>query len=314
MDGSSYVTRQARVGYGSLIDVWHLGGHREAARECAALAVRQGVWTDPLQRARDHVPGLDARPLHDPADFWFTAYLEEQYPLIRAEIEALLDTADDPVEPTLEDGWLTLRGAWRQAYLFRDGRWQEEVCALLPVTRAILSDIPEITTLSPGSILISRLSPGTHIMPHCGSTNAVLRMHLGISVPPGASIRVGEHWLEWSEGRCLIFDDSYEHEVRQDGERDRVVLILDIAHPGLDEKARDGLLNRRPRPEDHITAFMRERGFARLDAREDGLRIEPDSANRERISAYLDAVGATAVELRDDQVVWDYATTQGGDE
>ena len=39
---------------------------------------------------------------------------------------------------------------------------------------------------------------------------------------------------EWAEGRCLIFDDSFEHEVWHEGDSDRVVLICDLWHPDLD--------------------------------------------------------------------------------
>ena len=39
---------------------------------------------------------------------------------------------------------------------------------------------------------------------------------------------------EWKQGECLIFDDSFEHEVWHDGDSDRVVLICDLWHPELD--------------------------------------------------------------------------------
>lgn len=37
---------------------------------------------------------------------------------------------------------------------------------------------------------------------------------LSLQVPPGCRIRVGREWRSWHPGRCLVFDDSYEHEVR----------------------------------------------------------------------------------------------------
>ena len=37
---------------------------------------------------------------------------------------------------------------------------------------------------------------------------------LPLQVPPGCRIRVGREWRSWHPGRCLVFDDSYEHEVR----------------------------------------------------------------------------------------------------
>ena len=53
-------------------------------------------------------------------------------------------------------------------------------------------------------------------------------------VPEGVRIRVGTETRRWRAGECLIFDDSYEHEVWHEGEGDRIVLICDMWHPGLD--------------------------------------------------------------------------------
>ncbi|KAH8094082.1 aspartyl/asparaginyl beta-hydroxylase [Aureococcus anophagefferens] len=49
----------------------------------------------------------------------------------------------------------------------------------------------------------------------------------------GCRIRVGADWRTWAEGRCLLFDDSFEHEVRNDTDRARVVLLLRFFHPDL---------------------------------------------------------------------------------
>jgi aspartyl/asparaginyl beta-hydroxylase len=300
-----YTQQLARVHYSSLIDAWMLGGREEAARECAALAVRQGMWEHPMQRAKDYIAGLTARPLHDPAGFWFTGYLEERFPQIRDEILGVLDTPSDPVRPTLEDGWLTRQGDWLQAHLFRDGQWQRDVCARFPVTTGILSEIPEVTTLSPGVIMISRLTPGTRIMAHCGSTNAVLRVHLPVRVPPGVSIRVADEVLTWTEGRCLIFDDSFEHEVWHEGTQDRIVLIVDMPHPDLSDSQRDGLLRRRPGPEEFITAFMRDRGIAGITSAGGVLAFRPDGPTGSMLGMYLDGAGITAADLRDGRVAWE---------
>jgi aspartyl/asparaginyl beta-hydroxylase (cupin superfamily) len=301
----SYITQMARRHFGNIIDVWNYGGRTDAARECAELAVKQGVWPNPLQRAREFVPGLESKPVHDSSSLWFTGYLEEQYPQIRAEIEAVLDTAGDPVKPTVEDGaGLIHRGTWKQGHLFKDGQWQDEVCEHFPVTTSILKEIPEVTTLGPGVIMISRLTPGTHITPHCGPTNAVLRIHLPIKVPPGAAIRVGEEWLEWSEGKCLVFDDSYEHEVRHDGDTDRIVLILDALHPDLQGRHEERLRQRRLTFEEQIVAFMRERGLERIDVRDGEPTFYPDAATRDLASVYMNHTGIVGAELDGDTVVW----------
>src|SRR5215470_11228679 len=61
----------------------------------------------------------------------------------------------------------------------------------------------------------SRLAPGAHITPHRGYegySGFVLRCHLGLVVPEGCALKVGDETRGWQEGRCLVFDDSYEHE------------------------------------------------------------------------------------------------------
>ena len=68
--------------------------------------------------------------------------------------------------------------------------------------------------LAAGVVMLSWLHPQSHIVPHCGHTNARLRIHLGVRTPPGASIRVHDRVLTWKEGECLVFDDSFEHEVK----------------------------------------------------------------------------------------------------
>ena len=44
---------------------------------------------------------------------------------------------------------------------------------------------------------------------------------------------MGEEWREWTEGECLVFDDSWEHEVHHRGDADRVVLLINFWHPEL---------------------------------------------------------------------------------
>jgi aspartate beta-hydroxylase len=109
------------------------------------------------------------------------------------------------------------------------------------------------------------MKPGTHLRAHCGPSNLRLRVHLGVDVPSagGWNIRVGDEVRQWREGECLVFDDSWEHEVwheatpgdaqRMGGpagpgagcgadSRARVVLIVDIWHPAIPFPERRGHL------------------------------------------------------------------------
>jgi aspartate beta-hydroxylase len=60
-------------------------------------------------------------------------------------------------------------------------------------------------------------------------------VHLPLIVPnPDAcGITVAGETMRWEVGKALVFDDAYEHEVWNDGDDDRVVLLLDTWHPDL---------------------------------------------------------------------------------
>ena len=47
-------------------------------------------------------------------------------------------------------------------------------------------------------------------------------------------LEVGDERRSWSEGKCLVFDDSYPHEVRHIAGGPRVVLAMDAWHPALE--------------------------------------------------------------------------------
>ena len=91
-----------------------------------------------------------------------------------------------------------------------------------------------------GQVKLSLMAPGIHVLPHCGPTNARIRMHLGLQVPEGITFKVGGEDAAWQEGKVLVFDDSFEHEVEAQpdacagkGCDERIVLIVDLWHPSL---------------------------------------------------------------------------------
>lgn len=161
----------------------------------------------------------------DPALFAFTAALEAGWATIRAEFERVERHAlmAWPERFLYDQGWEVL-GLWAFGARLRDN------CAMCPETARLVESIPGMTTAG-----FSVLAPGTHIRPHVGYTPAVLRCHLGLVVPPGCAMRVGAETREWHEGRCLVFDDTVEHEVWHRGDAERVILLVDFrksAHAG----------------------------------------------------------------------------------
>ncbi|MDQ6646330.1 MAG: aspartyl/asparaginyl beta-hydroxylase domain-containing protein, partial [Pseudomonadota bacterium] len=79
------------------------------------------------------------------------------------------------------------------------------------------------------------LKPGTHILPHRGVTNTRLVTHLPLIIPPDCALQVGGEIHAWQEGKCVTFEDTFEHEDWKRSEQTRVVLILDCWNPDLTE-------------------------------------------------------------------------------
>jgi aspartate beta-hydroxylase len=173
-------------------------------------------------------PDLDSQPWYDPASFPVARYLRAHYPEIRDEVLALESARFHP-----ESERIGRSGEWDVAFLYERGRRHDAVCDACPVTTRGVEGHNAMRTLA-GLIYVSRMRGGTHIAPHEGPTNLRLRCHLGITVPAGdCAIRVGHETRRWVEGDCLVFDDHFEHEAWNHTGADRVVLIVDIWHPGL---------------------------------------------------------------------------------
>jgi aspartate beta-hydroxylase len=173
-------------------------------------------------------PGLDSRPWFDPSDFPLVDYLETHYEAIRDEILGLESSSFHR-----ESERIKRSGQWDVAFLYERGRRRDAVCEACPVTTRGIESYPTMRTVA-GLIYASRMRGGTHIQPHRGPTNLRLRCHLGIKVPEGdCAIRVGDETRRWHEGRCLVFDDHFEHEAWNHTGEDRIVLIVDMWHPGL---------------------------------------------------------------------------------
>lgn len=232
--------------------------------DLAITAVKHGIWYTKWQRPPHFVPSLPAKPFHDSKDFPLSRALEENYSIIKAEFEAYMeklanrkDWDDSDKTPglgdvgnrpgALHDGGLKKSGKWQEVPLFTNCTKQHEYTEQFPETTRILqthcADATGLAFCGGGDVIFSVLTPGTRLRPHCGPSNARLTCHLAIKVPrscqQGCHIRVAaEEPRGWEEGRCLVFDDSFEHEVvfaEAKGDEpypgNRVVLLANFWHP-----------------------------------------------------------------------------------
>jgi aspartate beta-hydroxylase len=305
-------SEDVRKAYTALIDALGANGSTEAARACAELAVTQGVWRDPLQRPVHYVPTLPPRPVYDPSNYWFCTYLEDNYPRIRAELDTVVDPATSGFAPVEED--LVGAGRWDEVTLYEAGHRFDDACARFPVTAAVVDGIPEAAAAGIGVVTLSWLYPGSRIVPHCGGSNARLRIHLGLRVPGGAQIRVGDEVLTWQEGRCIMFDDSFEHEVWHDGDAPRVVLLMDVCHPDLDPANRDRMLASRVSFEERALRFLRKHGLRRVEMHGEDVSVELDRSAARAALRYLQGHGLQAAELNDGELLLDLGSRGAGNE
>jgi beta-hydroxylase len=118
---------------------------------------------------------------------------------------------------------------WKTFVFYGFGEKSELNCELCPKTAALLSAVPRLETA-----FFSVLAPGKHVPRHRGVTKGMVRCHLGLKVPKEADqcwMDVGSVRNHWKEGELLFFDDSYPHEVRNDTDEERAVLLFDFERP-----------------------------------------------------------------------------------
>lgn len=172
------------------------------------------------------------RTFFDADAFAWNRMFEEGAPEIRKELDQLLlkrEQIPNFREVSDNQKYLAPGEQWKTFFLYLYGRSVKENCARCPNTNRLLQGIPGMKTA-----MFSILAPGTHIPEHCGLYKGVLRLHLGLIVPKPESscrIRIGSDVRTWSEGRSLIFDDRYPHEVWNDSDAYRTVLFVDFVRP-----------------------------------------------------------------------------------
>ncbi|MBW8784150.1 MAG: aspartyl/asparaginyl beta-hydroxylase domain-containing protein [Novosphingobium sp.] len=198
-----------------------------------SLALRLGKWFQPrtnrIIARSSRVPDV---PVFADGTFPWTKKLEDNWEAIRAEaLAALEDLEKVPPLATISPDHRRIApaGRWRSFFLIGYRYREEDNCRRCPTTAALVSEVPGLN-----SAFFSVLVPHTHLPAHTGVSKSFLTCHLGIQVPrePGACrMRVVDRWLEWQEGKCLVFDDVYNHEVCNDSDETRIVLLIQFKRP-----------------------------------------------------------------------------------
>jgi ornithine lipid ester-linked acyl 2-hydroxylase len=191
-------------------------------------------WGKKLRRATDAVIARSSlvsnAPVLDPRDFAWTQLLRDNYDCILKEALAVLRDPEgvpllDEISP--DHRRIAPKGKWRSFFLRGYGCDIDENLACCPQTAEIVRRIPGLN-----SAFFSILAPGAHIPAHRGVTKGLLTCHLGLVVPKGpVRMRVDRQIVQWAEGQTLVFDDTYEHEVWNDTDETRAVLLVQFGRP-----------------------------------------------------------------------------------
>ncbi|HTY96262.1 MAG TPA: aspartyl/asparaginyl beta-hydroxylase domain-containing protein [Solirubrobacteraceae bacterium] len=195
------------------------------------ISVGERILT-PIERFIGRRSLVGDHTFFDTGQFPWVEHIERNWTVIRDEMATLLEDHDalpnfqdiskDQIEITDDDRWKTF-------FLYGYGFEAELGVEMCPRTAALMREIPGMTTA-----MFSILSPRKHILDHRGPYKGVLRYHLGLIVPedaPACRIRVGDDIRHWEEGKSLIFDDTFNHEVWNDTDETRVVLFVDVMRP-----------------------------------------------------------------------------------
>jgi aspartyl/asparaginyl beta-hydroxylase (cupin superfamily) len=161
--------------------------------------------------------------------------ITQQILIIREELDALL--ASRPSIPRYHEldflqfsisGKVDEDKDWRIFMLYMMGERPTANRSLCPKTCAMLDQVPDLF-----QAFFSILDAGKSIPPHVAPYRGYLRYHLGLKVPkanPPALHIAGQKHV-WQEGKAILFDETFRHEVVNKAEETRVILVIDVLRP-----------------------------------------------------------------------------------
>lgn len=168
-------------------------------------------------------------PVLDFRDFAWTQILRDNWEDIRDEARAVA-LREAPSLATISPDHRSIAevNKWRSFFLHGYGFPIPDNMARCPKTSAVIAQVPGLN-----SAFFSILAPGTHIPDHRGVIKGLITCHLGLIVPKSGDVRMRVHdrIVRWAEGETLVFDDTYQHEVWNDTEETRVVLLIQFERP-----------------------------------------------------------------------------------
>ena len=161
--------------------------------------------------------------------------LENNYLIILKELELLVQRQNKNIVPYFNQTLASSPTAWTVFPLLFWGNSYKENCLQAKETVKIINQITGVISCG-----FSILKPNTTIKPHDGDSNVMYRCHLTLrsnGTINEIGMRVGTEMVTWQNGKLFAFCDAYNHEVWNNTNEERWILIIDILREEfIDEK------------------------------------------------------------------------------
>ncbi|MCF8275734.1 MAG: aspartyl/asparaginyl beta-hydroxylase domain-containing protein [Flavobacteriales bacterium] len=190
--------------------------------------------SEPLYFYLDNTWYKGKMPAFYDAENWeMNKLLEQHYPDLKAEIMTYFGENKDAIRSNFtpydyhEKGWKTIN-------LYTYGLRYSKICEQFPVLDSVTRQIPGMTMVQ-----IAILEPHVRVKAHLGDTNAIIRTHLGISIPgkyPELGLRVGQQEVCWEDGKTFSFCIVHRHYAWNNSAGYRIALIVDVIHPDYKDR------------------------------------------------------------------------------
>ena len=210
--------------------------------------INSNIWKYYYQRPAYYIPNLSAKPIWNKNRFNFVKTLENNFKEIEDDINDI-EINKDKLNLMTKVNEKIYDGKWNDLFFYSNGIRNNKTCKTFPKIAKIIDGIKELQGVNPGCVCLSFIYPGTKVLPHFGTSNNKLRLHLGIKNLEGSTLfvkgrsknkNVITHKLKWEKGKVFIFDDSFEHWVenqsKKNKQKPRIILLADLWHPDLNKK------------------------------------------------------------------------------
>lgn len=169
-------------------------------------------------------------PYIDPKHFPELQALQDNWEIIRDEATQLHAQQSITASDDLDDVGFNsfFKTGWKRFYLKWYGSSLISAQQQCPKTLTLLESIPCIK-----AGMFAMLPPGAKLVSHRDPFAGSYRYHMGLDVPEDDNcfIEVDGQRYSWRNGEVVMFDETFIHYARNDTDKNRIVLFLDIKRP-----------------------------------------------------------------------------------